>query len=64
MQPDDEQDFRADVRRAGIAIPQDRYDVMLAAYRDFKAAMQVLDIPYSYADEPAIALHLLPGATP
>ncbi len=62
MQPDEE-DFRADIRRAGITIPPDRYEVMLAAYRDFQAAMKLLDVAYSYADEPATALHLAGVAT-
>ncbi len=53
----DEEDFRSAVRRAGTAIPPDRYEVMLAAYRDFQAALKLLDVAYDYADEPATALH-------
>jgi hypothetical protein len=61
LQPDEE-DFRADIRRAGIAIPLERYEVMLAAYRDFQAAMKLLDVVYSYADEPATGMHLVPAS--
>ena len=57
-----EEDFRSAVRRAGLTIAPDRYLVMLAAYRDFQDLMRCLDEPFAYTDEPAVALHLLPGA--
>jgi hypothetical protein len=45
-------------------VPAERYDVMLAAYRDFQALMACLDEPYAYAEEPACTLHLRPQADP
>jgi hypothetical protein len=59
-----EEDFRSAVRRAGISIAPDRYQVMLAAYRDFQELMRCLDEPVAYTDEPAVALHLPPGDAP
>jgi hypothetical protein len=59
-----EEDFRSAVRRAGISIAPDRYPVMLAAYRDFQELMRCLDEKFAYTDEPAVALHPLPGDAP
>jgi hypothetical protein len=59
-----EEDFHSAVRRAGITIAPDRYQVMLAAYRDFQQLMRCLDESFAYADEPAVALHLPPGDAP
>lgn len=46
-------EFAAAVRRAGVAIPQDRWEVMRQAYRDMQALLRVLDDPLAYEDEPA-----------
>jgi hypothetical protein len=39
----EEADFQALLRIAGIAIPPDRYDVMLDAYRSWLELVKVLD---------------------
>jgi uncharacterized protein (DUF1778 family) len=63
MSEGDEEDFRSALRRAGITVQAERYDVMLAAYRDFQALMACLDEPFAYAEEPACTLQLLPLVT-
>lgn len=53
MQHDSDGDFAAAVRRAGITIPPDRWEVMSDAYRRMMALLKVLDDPLTYLDEPA-----------
>jgi hypothetical protein len=56
--PDEmELDFQSALRVAGITIPEDRYAIMLEAYRSYRAMAAVLDEPTPYEDEPAAALH-------
>jgi len=50
---DDELDFGAALRRAGLTIPPERYGAMLDAYRSMQAMLKVLDDPLAYEDEPA-----------
>jgi hypothetical protein len=52
--PDDHtDDFAAAVRRAGVTIPQDRWEPMRDAYYRMQELLKVLDDPLAYADEPA-----------
>jgi hypothetical protein len=52
--PDDaNSDFAAAVRRAGVSIPAERWEVMRDAYLSMQALLQVLDDPLAYEDEPA-----------
>jgi hypothetical protein len=53
MPTDPDSDFAAAVRRAGIAIPRERWLEMQDAYQRFQALMKVLDDPLAYEDEPA-----------
>lgn len=57
-----EADFRSALRRAGLTVSPERYDVMLGAYRDFQALLSVLDTPLPYTDEPAAVLRLAEAA--
>jgi hypothetical protein len=59
---DDELDFAAALRRAGLTIPAERYAAMLEAYRGMQALLKVLDDPLAYADEPAVLPSLAPAA--
>ena len=52
-----ELDFQSALRVAGISIPEDRYAIMLDAYRSYRRMAAVLDEPTPYADEPAAAPH-------
>jgi hypothetical protein len=52
--PDDPHDeFAAAVRRAGVTIPQERWDAMREAYCGMQSLLKVLDDPLAYEDEPA-----------
>ncbi|HTZ38153.1 MAG TPA: hypothetical protein VMB84_19150 [Stellaceae bacterium] len=52
--PDDrESEFAAAVRRAGVAIPAERWAAMREAYFSMQALLAVLDDPRAYEDEPA-----------
>jgi len=62
--PDDLHDeFAAAVRRAGVTIPEDRWETMCDAYRGMQALLKVLDDPLAYEDEPA-SLPRYDGAKP
>jgi hypothetical protein len=51
--PDDPHDeFAAAVRRAGVTIPQERWEQMREAYHGMQALLKVLDDPLAYEDEP------------
>ena len=58
MPEDLELDFQSALRVAGIALPEDRYPVMLDAYRSYRALVEILDEPMPYAEEPAAAPRL------
>ena len=58
MPEDLELDFQSALRVAGIAVPGDRYPVMLDAYRSYRALVEILDEPMPYAEEPAAAPRL------
>jgi hypothetical protein len=52
--PDDSNsEFAAAVRRAGVTIPEDRWEQMREAYHSMQALLKVLDDPLAYEDEPA-----------
>jgi len=52
--PDDpNSEFAAAVRRAGVTIPEDRWEAMREAYHSMQALLKVLDDPLAYEDEPA-----------
>jgi hypothetical protein len=53
MPDDPDSDFAAAVRRAGVSIPTARWEAMREAYHSMQAALQVLDDPLAYEDEPA-----------
>ena len=46
-------EFAAAVRRAGVTIPDDRWEAMREAYFSMQALLKVLDDPFAYEDEPA-----------
>jgi hypothetical protein len=52
--PDDpNSDFAAAVRRAGVTIPEARWEAMRDAYHSMQTLLKVLDNPFAYEDEPA-----------
>ncbi|WP_160122005.1 hypothetical protein [Rhodovarius lipocyclicus] len=53
-----EADFQALLRIAGISFTEDRYPVMLDAYRSWLKLVEVLDEPLPLAVEPAAAPRL------
>jgi hypothetical protein len=59
---DDELDFDAALRRAGLTVPAERRTAMLDAYRSMQALLKVLDDPLGYEDEPATLPNLAPGS--
>jgi len=46
-------EFIAAVRRAGVTIPEERWEAMREAYHSMQALLKVLDDPLAYEDEPA-----------
>jgi hypothetical protein len=50
---DPNSDFAAAVRRAGVTIPDERWEAMREAYHSMQALLKVLDDPLAYEDEPA-----------
>jgi hypothetical protein len=60
MPTPEDSEFAAAVRRAGLTIPPERWEVMRAAYFSMQALLTMLDDPLTYADEPAV----LPDLTP
>jgi hypothetical protein len=62
--PDDFNDeFAAAVRRAGVTIPQERWEAMREAYHGMQALLKVLDDPLAYEDEP-MTMPRFDGAKP
>ena len=53
MPDDPNSDFAAAVRRAGLTIPDVRWEAMRDAYERMQALLKVLDDPLAYEDEPA-----------
>jgi hypothetical protein len=53
MSDDPSSDFAAAVRRAGVTIPEERWEAMREAYYSMQALLKVLDDPLAYEDEPA-----------
>jgi hypothetical protein len=60
MTSEQEEEFAAAVRRAGVMIPADRWEVMREAYFSMQKLLSVLDHPLSYADEPSVLPDLSP----
>ena len=60
MSPEQEEEFAAAVRRAGVTIPPERWEVMREAYISMQKLLGALADPLTYADEPAV----LPDLTP
>jgi len=54
MPDDPASDFAAAVRRAGVTIPEERWEAMREAYYSMQALLKVLDDPFAYEDEPAV----------
>jgi hypothetical protein len=50
---DPNSEFAAAVHRAGVTIPDDRWEAMREAYHSMQALLKVLDDPFAYEDEPA-----------
>jgi len=62
--PDDPHDeFAAAVRRAGVTIPQERWEAMREAYFGMQSLLKVLDDPLAYEDEP-MSMPRFDGAKP
>ena len=57
---DQDDEFAAAVRRAGVTIPPERWQAMREAYASMQRLLSVLADPLTYADEPAV----LPDLTP
>jgi hypothetical protein len=53
MSDDPNSEFAAAVRRAGVTIREERWEVMREAYFSMQALLKVLDDPLAYEDEPA-----------
>ncbi len=64
MPNEPENEFTAAVRRAGLAIPPERWAAMREAYFGMQALLKILDDPLTYADEPAVLPHLAPRRRP
>jgi hypothetical protein len=50
---DRDSEFAAAVHRAGVTIPEERWEAMREAYYSMQALLKVLDDPRAYEDEPA-----------
>jgi hypothetical protein len=55
-----DEEFAAAVRRAGVAIPAERWAAMREAYFAMQQLLRVLDDPRAYEDEPAVLPSLAP----
>ena len=53
MPEDRNSDFAAAVRRAGVSIPDERWEAMRDAFEKMRALLKVLNDPLAYQDEPA-----------
>jgi hypothetical protein len=63
--PDDlATEFDVLMRRAGIAVPDDRRAAVLASYADLRDQIALLHNRYTYADEPANVFRLCPPDGP
>ena len=60
MPAEHEEEFAAAVRRAGVKIPPERWDIMREAYVSMQKLLSVLADPLTYADEPAVLPNLAP----
>jgi len=47
-------DFAAALRRNGLTIPEERYEIMRDAVARMQDLLKVLDEPLAYEDEPAV----------
>jgi hypothetical protein len=54
MADDRDSDFAAALRRNGLKIPDERYEIMRDAVGKMQALLKVLDDPLAYEDEPAV----------
>ena len=54
MAGEHEEEFAAAVRRAGVAIPPERWEIMRDAYASMQKLLSVLSEPLAYEDEPAV----------
>jgi hypothetical protein len=52
------------MRRAGIAVPDERRAAVLASYADLRDQIALLHNRYTYADEPANVFRLSPPDGP
>jgi hypothetical protein len=63
--PDDlATEFDILMRRAGIAVPDERRAAVLASYADLRDQIALLHNRYTYADEPANVFRLSPPDGP
>jgi hypothetical protein len=53
MPDDPNSEFAVAVRRAGLTIPDERWEVMREAHESMQALLKALDDPLAYEDEPA-----------
>jgi len=60
MASEHDEEFAAAVRRAGVTIPPERWEIMRDAYVSMQKLLSVLADPLAYQDEPAV----LPDLTP
>ena len=60
MPTPEDSEFAAAVRRAGVAIPPERWEAMREAYFSMQTLLKILDDPLAYADEPAVLPDLAP----
>ena len=52
MPDDPNSEFAIAVHRAGVTIPDERWEAMREAYYSMQALLKVLDDPLAYEDEP------------
>ena len=50
----DEAEFATLLRRAGVTIPQARWEIMREAAGRMQELLKILDDPFAYEDEPAV----------
>jgi hypothetical protein len=60
MSSEQEDEFAAAVRCAGVTIPPERWETMREAYVSMQKLLSVLADPLTYADEPAVLPDLKP----
>ena len=64
MADDRDSDFAAALRRNGLTVPAERWDIMRDAVERMQALLKVLDDPLAYEDEPAALPRYDRGAKP